>query len=124
QPLRKMVKAFEIKQFFCYTCGIHRRIDMSVSLKNTLKRAAMHVGAAAVSFSQMGCGGDDPVNPKEPGGTTPPVVQKGSFKVVGDLARLDMAGTDRIPASVTRPEIPPTITKLFAYYNVNGKEQY
>lgn len=54
---------------------------MSVSLKNTLKRAAMYVGVAAVGFSQMGCGGgDDPVNPRPspepgPGSGTGPITE-------------------------------------------------
>lgn len=51
--------------------------DMSVSFKNALKRTALFASIVGVGFSQMGCGGDDPVNPKEPGGTDPgPTVGK------------------------------------------------
>ena len=39
---------------------------MSVSLKNALNRTLMFASIVGVGFSQMGCGGDDPVNP-EPG---------------------------------------------------------
>ena len=40
--------------------------NMSVSLKNALKRTALFASFVGVGFSQMGCAGDDPVNP-EPG---------------------------------------------------------
>lgn len=51
---------------------------------------------------------------------------KVKFKVVGDLARLDMNGTDRIPGhpDIGIPDIPPTMTKLFASYYVNDKARY
>jgi hypothetical protein len=40
--------------------------NMSASFKNVLKRTALFASIVGVGFSQMGCGGDDPVNP-EPG---------------------------------------------------------
>lgn len=46
------------------------------------------------------------------------------FKEIGIAARLDMAGTDLIPGLPDRgiPEVPPTMTKLYAFYYEGAKE--
>src|SRR5690606_37312030 len=73
QPLRKMVKAFETKQFFCYTCGIHRRIIMSVfnDFAKNFSSFAKTTALGVMAMAATSCSSDDPQpNPPKKSGLT------------------------------------------------------